>query len=94
MGRIARGLEGIAITETLLSKVDGEAGELWVAGYPVETLAPKACFEEVLFLLWNDRLPAAAEHARLRRELAERRLLSPVTLAVLRFPSDGRLAIM
>jgi citrate synthase len=81
---IARGLAGIAIGYTRLSRVDGELGELVIGGYSVEDLAPRASFEEVLFLLWNDRLPTGAEHERLRQRLAERRELPPITLAVLR----------
>jgi citrate synthase len=33
MTEIARGLEGIKFTETRLSKVDGLAGELTIAGF-------------------------------------------------------------
>lgn len=81
---IARGLAGIAITETRLSRVDGEAGRLLIGGFAVEELAPNATFEETLFLLWNDRLPAPAELGELRARLAARRELAPATLAVLR----------
>jgi len=33
--------------------VDGERGELIIAGYPVEELAPNATFEETVELLWG-----------------------------------------
>ena len=59
MTEIARGLEGVKFAQTRLSKVDGQAGQLTIGGYPLEALAPNASFEEVLFLLWNDRLPGA-----------------------------------
>ena len=84
MAHIAYGLDGVAITETRLSKVEGEAGELWLGGFPVEDLAPRARFEEVLFLLLHDRLPSAAELADLETRLASRRELAPATLALLR----------
>lgn len=84
MSEIARGLAGIAVTQTRLSHVDGEAGRLLIAGFAVEDLAPRARFEETLFLLWNDRLPSPVELARLRAGLAARRELPPATLAVLR----------
>ena len=45
------GLEGVVAAETSLSLVDGERGELIIAGYPVEEIAPKATFEEVVELL-------------------------------------------
>ncbi|MEN8183879.1 MAG: citrate/2-methylcitrate synthase, partial [Myxococcota bacterium] len=63
MTKIHRGLEGIVVTETRLSRVDGEAGRLLLAGFPVEELAPRAGFEETLFLLWNDRRPGPGELA-------------------------------
>jgi len=84
MENIARGLEGIVVTETRLSHVDGERGELWIGGFPVEELAPQATFEEVLFLLWHGRLPDGAERAGLHRELATQRALPPATAAVVR----------
>ncbi|HUJ14713.1 MAG TPA: citrate synthase/methylcitrate synthase [Thermoanaerobaculia bacterium] len=46
-----QGLEGIVAAQTSLSMVDGERGELIIAGYPVEELAPNASFEEVVSLL-------------------------------------------
>ena len=66
MTTIARGLEGVVVTETRLSDVDGERGRLIIGGVPVEELAPQARFEEVLFLLWHDRFPSADEYQELR----------------------------
>jgi citrate synthase len=40
------GLEDVVAVETQLSSVDGRAGELIVAGFPVEELAVRASFEE------------------------------------------------
>ena len=47
MTTVHNGLEGIVAAETRLSMVDGNAGELIIAGYRVEDLAPRATFEEV-----------------------------------------------
>ena len=55
------GLEGVVAAETNLSKVDGLAGKLVIAGYPLEELAPYATFEECLYLLWNGKLPNQGE---------------------------------
>ena len=41
------GLDGVVAASTRVSEVDGEAGRLLLAGYPVEELAPSARFEEV-----------------------------------------------
>jgi len=46
-----QGLDGVVAAETSLSMVDGERGELIIAGYPVEELAPNATFEEAVSLL-------------------------------------------
>jgi citrate synthase len=78
------GLEGVVAAETRLSSVDGEAGELVIAGFPLEELAPNATFEETVYLLWHDRLPDAAELAVFRDRLAAARGLPPAALDLLR----------
>ncbi|HVP28517.1 MAG TPA: citrate/2-methylcitrate synthase [Myxococcota bacterium] len=83
MSAAARGLENVVVGSTRLSRVDGEAGSLVIGGFPVEELAPRARFEEVLFLLWRDRLPTGPELADLRNGLAAARALPKATLAVL-----------
>lgn len=64
-----QGLDGVVAASTRLSHVDGEAGQLTLAGYAVEDLAPRASFEEVarLFLNTHDlarhrAIPDAALH--------------------------------
>ncbi|MCA0353865.1 MAG: citrate synthase/methylcitrate synthase [Chloroflexi bacterium] len=76
------GLEGIVAAATRLSSVDGQAGELIIAGFPLERLAPFATFEETIFLLWNDHLPSQSELAELRQSLASQRQLPALTLEV------------
>ncbi|MCK9519608.1 MAG: citrate synthase [Dehalococcoidia bacterium] len=72
---IARGLEGVNVTTTKLCRIDGQKGELVYAGYNIYDLAENSTFEEVAFLLWNQRLPNAAELAELTGKLhAEREL--------------------
>lgn len=81
------GLEGVVIGETRTSLVDGIAGKLSYAGYGIEDLAANASFEEVVFLLWRNRLPLAAELEALRLEIARSAALPEPLLAVLRaFP--------
>jgi len=94
MSQIARGLEGVVITETRLSRIDGEAGELLIRGFPLDELAPRARFEETLFLLWNDRLPDGDQEEEMRRELAAARSLPSLTLEVLRESAAAGLAPM
>jgi len=54
---VSSGLEGIIAASTRLSHVDGERGELIIAGYPVGELAEHATFEETTWLLWHGDLP-------------------------------------
>ena len=84
------GLEGVIAAETRLSSVDGEAGELIIAGFPVEELAGRASFEETVYLLWHDALPDPGQLAAFRKELAGRRMLAPATLDLLRAAAAER----
>ncbi len=79
MTQVTPGLEGVIAAETRLSRVDGEAGELILAGYPLEELAPNARFEETLHLFWHGELPSPEQLARLHSELASRRILPAAT---------------
>ena len=78
------GLEDVVAAETRLSGVDGEEGELTIAGFPVEELAGRASFEEVVYLLWHGALPDPGQLGGFRRELAGRRELPGATLNLLR----------
>ncbi len=79
-----RGLEGVVVARTRLSHMDGERGALIIGGFPVEELAPHACFEEVLHLLWSGHLPVGGELEDLRAMLAARRSLPAATVELLR----------
>ena len=81
---VKSGLEGVVAAQTRLSSVDGQAGELIIAGFPVEELAGRATFEETIYLLWHDTLPTAEQLGELRQRLAERRTLPEATLDLLR----------
>ena len=94
MATIARGLEGVVVTETRLSDVDGERGRLIIGGVPVEELAPQAGFEEVLFLLWHERFPTAGERRELQEALAAARHLPAATTALLRDAAARRVPCM
>jgi citrate synthase len=81
---VARGLEGINVAATKLCRIDGQKGELVYAGYNIFDLAEKSTFEEVAFLLWNNRLPTAAELATMDRHLKDERHLDDVILRLLK----------
>jgi citrate synthase len=84
MALVQAGLDGVVAAATALSDVDGERGELTIAGYPLQALAAHATFEETTWLLWRGALPTAAELERFRAELAAARPLAPPTLALVR----------
>ena len=88
------GLEDVVAAETRLSGVDGEAGELTIAGFPVEEIAGRATFEEIVYLLWHDVLPDPEQLADFRRELAGRRGLSRATLDLLRAVASEEVPVM
>ena len=69
--------------ETRLSSVDGEAGELIVAGFPVEEFASRASFEETVYLLWHDALPNEEQLASVGETLSVRRSLPRAVLDLL-----------
>jgi len=55
------GLEGVVAGESEICYIDGYAGILSYRGYNIHTLAQKATFEEVIWLLWKGTLPKQAE---------------------------------
>ena len=55
------GLRGVVAAQSAIGDVNGEEGILIYQGYNIHDLAEHSTFEEVIFLLWNGRLPNAAE---------------------------------
>ena len=69
---IRKGLAGVVVDETAISKVNPETNSLMYRGYPVQELAATQRFEAVAYLLWNGELPDAkqlAEFETLERSL-------------------------
>lgn len=72
---IRRGLNGVVVDTSAVSKVTAETDSLTYRGYPVEDLAAHCSFEQVAYLLWHGELPTDAELAEFcRRERDGRRL--------------------
>lgn len=65
-----KGLQGVVVADSSTSLVDGENGHLLYEGYKIADLAANALFEEVVYLLWQHRLPNAQELEALRLEIA------------------------
>ncbi len=57
------GLRGVVAAQSSIGDVNGEQGILIYQGYDIHDLAEHSTFEEVVFLLWNGRLPKADELA-------------------------------
>jgi citrate synthase len=85
-----KGLEGVVVADTRLSRVQGDVGQLTYCGYSIEDLAEHASFEEVVFLLWYNALPTKTQLARFRHTLIEHMTLPAVELdAMTRFPVNA-----
>ncbi len=55
------GLRGVVAAQSAIGDVNGEQGILIYQGYDIHDLAEHSTFEEVIYLLWNGRLPKKAE---------------------------------
>jgi 2-methylcitrate synthase len=74
---IKKGLAGVVVDVTAISKVDPETNSLLYRGYPVQDLAAQRTFEEVAFLLWHGELPTAEQLAEQTATEREHRALPP-----------------
>lgn len=72
---VSKGLEGIVANNTRISDVLGDKGQLIYAGYDINELAGAVSYEEVIYLLWNDRLPKRDELTQFTNSLRQQREL-------------------
>ena len=68
-GNVADGLENVVAAETVLSKVDGEAGVLILRGHYLQDIAGRRGFEWLTGLLWQDFVDRPLGAAALQRDL-------------------------
>lgn len=86
----AAGLRGVVAASSSIGDVNGEKGELIYQGINIHDLAKNSTFEEVIFLLWNGRLPKRAELDELKSNIAANQEIQPEILALMRqFPKDA-----
>lgn len=86
----AAGLRGVTAASTSIGNVYGEEGRLIYQGIDIHDLANNSNFEEVIFLLWNGRLPKRDELDGLKRSLSEQYELPPDIIELLRrIPRDA-----
>ncbi len=83
MSDIKKGLAGVVVDTTSVSKVNPETNSLLYRGYPVQELAASCSFEQVAWLLWHGELPTAEELAGFEKlERSQRALDSSVKAAI------------
>ncbi len=88
MSDIKKGLAGVVVDVTAISKVDPETNSLLYRGYPVQDLAARRSFEEVAYLLWHGELPTAEQLAeQTRAERAQRAMPDLVRDAIAALPT-------
>jgi citrate synthase len=82
VGSIDKGLEGVVACTTKISSIVNAT--LCYRGYEIEDLAEKSTFEEVIYLLWNNRLPTAAELLTFKQDLHRESVLESSYLNLLK----------
>jgi len=87
---IKKGLAGVVVDYTAISKVNPETNSLLYCGYPVQELAATQPFEAVAYLLWHGELPDEVQLAQLRTlERSYRALPADVRAVIDRVPIDA-----
>src|SRR4051794_8684486 len=80
---IKKGLAGVVVDYTAISKVNPETNSLLYRGYPVQELAASCSFEQVAYLLWNGELPSDTELAGFEQSERSQRALDPAVKRVI-----------
>ncbi len=81
--QIRKGLAGVVVDTTAVSKVNAETNSLLYRGYPVQQLAASRSFEEVAYLLWHGELPTAEQLAGFSALERSQRALDPAVRRVI-----------
>jgi len=83
MTEIAKGLAGIVVDTTAISKVNPDTNSLLYRGYPVQELAANCTFEEVAYLLWQGELPNPEQLAEFETLERSQRALDPIVRRII-----------
>ncbi len=87
-GALDKGLEGVVACTTAISFIVGN--DLNYRGYTIDDLAEHSTFEEVTYLLWNNKLPNADELEKFKVELNKNMTLDSAYLNILKtLPTEG-----
>jgi citrate synthase len=83
------GLRDVVAAPSSICFIDGDKGILNYSGYNIHELAEHSTFEEVVYLLWNGRLPKRRELDELNSALIDNRRLPAELIALIKsFPRD------
>lgn len=84
------GLRGVVAAQSAIGDVNGEEGILIYQGYNIHDLAENSTFEEVIFLLWNGRLPRKDELAEIESHIrANYEAPAEVIALMKRYPKEA-----
>ncbi len=78
------GLEGVVAAKSEICFIDGTAGHLIYRGYGIEDLVENTTFEEVAFLLWENKLPNQIELNALKADIGKTMALPDHVVAILK----------
>jgi citrate synthase len=81
--KVPRGLAGVSIADTKISKSDAD-GSLIYRGYPISEIANNASFEETAYLILNGALPTRRELESFYEGLGERSKVEPKVFGIMR----------
>lgn len=81
-GALDKGLEGVVACTTAVSFIVNNT--LNYRGYTIEDLSANSNFEEVIYLLWNNKLPNKAEFEKFKAELDKELKLDPAYIQALK----------
>jgi citrate synthase len=79
-----KGLQDVVANESSICFIDGVRGILSYRGIDIHDLAEHSTFEETTYLLWNGKLPTAAELKAFTKQLAAARTLPSQVIDFLR----------
>lgn len=84
------GYKNTGACESKITFLDGEEGKLLYRGYPIEQIAEKSSFVEVMYLLLKGELPTQAEMVQFNKDIAEYNYVTEDLVKILdAFPSSA-----
>jgi 2-methylcitrate synthase len=87
---IKKGLMGVTVDETAISKVMPEINSLTYRGYAAQDLCSKCQFEEVAYLILNGELPNKKQYKKfLKDEISERSLSKNLISIIKKMPKKS-----